>query len=482
MSVLADLQPARVFYYFEEICRIPHGSRNTKAISDYIVGFAREHQLEFIQDALNNVIIVKPASPGYEGSEPIIIQGHMDMVCEKEKGVDIDFEKEGLRLTVDGDFVTAKGTTLGGDDGVAVAFALALLEDDSLPHPRLEVVLTVDEEIGMLGAYDIDLSMLQGRKMLNLDSDEEGHFLTGCAGGMSLHVDLPVHYVVQKGLELRINVTGLQGGHSGSEIHKEHGNADIIMGRILQTVLDHTPMGIVRLAGGLKDNAIPRECSAKLLIPEESRSMAEKLLKKQNATIKNELSGADPDFELEYSFGNVIEGKMLDYDSVNRMVYFLRTVPNGVQNMSQHMSGLVETSLNLGMMELTDESLHMVISLRSSVSSRKEDLKNRVCNIVEMLGGEYDIQGDYPAWEYRKDSAVRETIGQIYRELSGEEPVFEAIHAGLECGIFSEKLPDLDCISFGPANFDIHTPRERLSISSTRRYYQLVTEFLKRSK
>lgn len=482
MSVLADLQPTRVFYYFEEICNIPHGSRNTKAISDYIVDFAKGHRLEYIQDELNNVIIFKPASPGYETSEPVIIQGHMDMVCEKDKGVDIDFEKDGLRLMVDGDFVTAEGTTLGGDDGIAVAFALALLEDDSLQHPRLEVVLTVDEEIGMLGAYDIDLSMLQGRKMLNLDSDEEGHFLTGCAGGMSLNVDLPVHYVVQKGLELRINVTGLEGGHSGAEIHKEHGNADIIMGRILQTVMDHTPMGIVRLAGGLKDNAIPRECTTKLLIPEESQNMVEKLLGKLNTTIKNELSVADPNFELEYSFGNVIEGKMLDYASVNRVVYYLRTVPNGVQHMSQVMSGMVETSLNLGIMELTNESLHTVTSLRSSVSSRKEDLKNRVCNIVEMLGGEYAIEGDYPAWEYKKDSVVRETIGQIYEELSGEKPVFEAIHAGLECGIFSEKIPDLDCVSFGPANFDIHTPKERLSISSTQRYYQLVTEFLKRSK
>lgn len=482
MSVLEHLQPTGVFHYFEEICSIPHGSRNTKAISDYLVNFAREHQLEYIQDSMNNVIIKKKASAGYENSDPIIIQGHMDMVCEKEKGCDIDFEKDGLRLVVDGDFVKAKQTTLGGDDGIAVAFALAILDDDTLCHPPLEVVITVDEEIGMLGAYGIDLSSLKGTKMLNLDSDEEGHFLTGCAGGMSLLTDLPVHYISQKGLELEVRVTGLEGGHSGGEIHKEHGNADILMGRVLECLMAETPLGITKLAGGLKDNAIPRECVASLLIPKESKEAASAILDQLNQTIANELFAADPHAEVSYTFGDVTTQQILDYASVNRIAYYLRTVPNGVMHMSQVMPGLVETSLNLGIMELNESALHMVTSLRSSVSSRKEDLKNRVCNIVEMLGGEYSVEGDYPAWEYKQDSQVRETIGTLYEELFGQAPIFEAIHAGLECGLFSEKIPGLDCVSFGPTNLDIHTPKERLSISSTERYYRLVVEFLKRSK
>lgn len=482
MNLLQDLEPKNVFRYFEEICSIPHGSRNTKQISDYLVSFAKSHNLTYIQDKSNNVIIFKDGSTGYENSAPIILQGHMDMVCEKESGVDIDFEKDGLNLMIDGDFVTAKGTTLGGDDGVAVAFALAILDDDTLAHPPLEVVITVDEEIGMLGAYDIDLSMLKGKKLINIDSDEEGIILTSCAGGMSLVIDLPVNYVVQKGLELRLNINGLLGGHSGAEIHKERANADILMGRVLENIMNLSPMGIVRLAGGLKDNAIVRECSTKLLIPEESRKLIEKNLIKLNDTLRKEFATSDPDLKLEYSFGNVIEGKMLDYASVNRIVYFLRSTPNGVMHMSQVMPGLVETSLNLGIMELTDESLHMVTSIRSSVSSRKEDLKVRVCNLVEMLGGEYSIEGDYPAWEYKPESDLRQVLSKVYEEVAGVAPSFQAIHAGLECGIFSDKIEDLDCVSLGPNNFDIHTPAERLSISSTQLYYKIIVELFKQSK
>lgn len=482
MGVLSNLQPEKVFYYFEEICKIPHGSRNTKQISDYLVSFAKEHNLEYIQDSLNNVIIFKAASDGYENSDPIIIQGHMDMVCEKENGVDIDFETDGLKLLIEDGYVTADGTTLGGDDGVAVAFALAILDDDTLKHPALEVIITVDEEIGLLGAEGIDLSVLKGKKMLNLDSDEDGVFLTSCAGGMSLNVRIPVSYVNQTGLELCIDVTGLQGGHSGGEIHKERGNASIIMGRVLEAIAGSSPMGIVSLAGGLKDNAIPRECKSKLLIPAESKSLVTEILKKMNVTLKKEFAFSDPDLEIQYSFGNEVEEDMLDYASVNKVIYYLRTVPNGVQNMSQVIPGLVETSLNMGIMELTEDALHTLTSVRSSVGSRKEDLKDRVCNIVEMLGGEYEVEGDYPAWEYKATSSIRPIIGDIYKELTGKDARFEAIHAGLECGIFSGKIDDLDCVSFGPENLDIHTPKERLNIASTELYYKLVVTFLERAK
>lgn len=481
MSVLENLQPQKVFHFFEEICNIPHGSRNTKQISDYLVQFAKDRDLTCYQDELNNVIIKKDATAGYEASEPIIIQGHMDMVCEKENDCDIDFEKDGIRLMIDGDFVTADGTTLGGDDGIAVAYALAILDSDDIPHPALEVVITVDEEIGMLGAFDMDLSMLKGHKMLNIDSDVEGHFLTSCAGGMSLIADIPVKRTTQVGLAAEIVLTGLAGGHSGSEIDKEHGNADILMGRVFSALADVTPFGVITMAGGLKDNAIPRECKAAILLPEESLATACDAVKALEAALKNEYIKSDAGIQILVQPMGIQKADILDYASVNRVLCYLRMVPNGILHMSQVMPGLVETSLNLGILELTDEALHTVTSIRSSVSSRKEDVKNRVAMVVELLGGEITIEGDYPAWEYKDKSDVRTEIAAVYKDLFGEEPVFEAIHAGLECGIFSGKIKDLDCVSFGPNNYDIHTPKERLSISSTERMWRLILEFLKRA-
>lgn len=482
MRALENLKPENVFYYFEEIANIPHGSKNTKQISDYLVNFAKERNLEHYQDELNNVVIIKEASEGYESAEPVIIQGHMDMVCEKENGSTIDFEKDGLELYVDDGFVKAKDTTLGGDDGIAVAYALALLDSKELKHPRLEVVITVDEEIGMLGAVDIDLSMLKGHIMLNIDSDVEGEFLTSCAGGMSINSSIPVTRTSQTGLETIITLTGLDGGHSGAEIHKEHGNANILMGRILENIFNELPFGILDIKGGLKDNAIPRECTVTLLIPEEAREDVTRIV---NATAKElaaELSVADPATRIDLSFGKVTEKNVLDYASVNKIILYLRTVPNGVINMSQVITGLVETSLNLGILELKDNELSTLTSIRSSVATRKDDLKKRVMNIIEMLGGECEAEGEYPAWEYNDHSTLRPQVVKVYQELFGEEPKLTAIHAGLECGILSDKIPNLDCVSFGPTNYDIHTPKERLSISSTERYWNFLVKFLEEAK
>lgn len=482
MMLYEKLYPQRVFYYFEQIAAIPHGSRNTKAISDYLVQFAKEHNLIWHQDACNNIVMIKEASEGYESAEPIIIQGHMDMVCEKEKDVEIDFEKDGLKLYVDGDFLMAEGTTLGGDDGIAVAYALALLESDQLAHPKLEVVITVDEEIGMLGADAIDLSMLTGHTMLNIDSDVEGSFLTGCAGGMSVNVTLPVKRVKQTGQKILITMTGLEGGHSGSEIDKEHGNANILMGRVLRTLFEATPFGIITLAGGLKDNAIPRECAAELLVPCENVNLAKEIVDSLSAELKKEFIVADPAVRIEFEDLGKAEADILDFASVSRVIFYLRSVPNGVQNMSQVMHGLVETSLNLGIMELKEDALYTVTSIRSSVGTRKADLLDRVTGVVELLGGEAEVEGDYPAWEYKQDSALRPQIAKVYEKLYGKEPVFETIHAGLECGLLSDKIKDLDCVSFGPDNFDIHTPKERLSISSTGRVWDFIVEFLRQAK
>lgn len=482
MMLSEELYPQRVFYYFEQIAAIPHGSRNTKAISDYLVDFAKEHNLVWYQDENNNVVIVKEASAGYEAAEPIIIQGHMDMVCEKEKGVDIDFEKDGLKLYIDGDFLKAEGTTLGGDDGIAVAYALALLDSQEIAHPKLEVVITVDEEIGMLGAEAIDLSMLTGHTMLNIDSDVEGSFLTGCAGGMAVNVTLPIKRVMQSGEKVALTITGLEGGHSGSEIDKEHGNANILMGRLLRALFEETPFGIISLAGGLKDNAIPRECVTELLVPQENVNLVKEIADKLDIELKKEFMTADPSVRIEFEDLGKKEENILDFGSVSRVTFYLRSVPNGVQHMSQVMHGLVETSLNLGIMELKEDALHTVTSIRSSVGTRKADLLDRVTAIVELLGGEAEVEGDYPAWEYKQDSSLRPQIAKVYKQLYGKDPVFETIHAGLECGLLSEKIKNLDCVSFGPDNFDIHTPKERLSISSTGRVWDFIVEFLRQAK
>lgn len=482
MMLSEKLYPQRVFYYFEQIAAIPHGSRNTKAISDYLVNFAKEHNLVWYQDENNNVVIVKEASAGYEAAEPIIIQGHMDMVCEKEKGVDIDFEKDGLKLYIDGDFLKAEGTTLGGDDGIAVAYALALLDSQEIAHPKLEVVITVDEEIGMLGAEAIDLSMLTGHTMLNIDSDVEGSFLTGCAGGMAVNVTLPIKRVMQSGEKVALTITGLEGGHSGSEIDKEHGNANILMGRLLRALFEETPFGIISLAGGLKDNAIPRECVTELLVPQENVNLVKEIADKLDIELKKEFMTADPSVCIEFEDLGKKEESILDFGSVSRVIFYLRSVPNGVQHMSQVMHGMVETSLNLGIMELKEDALHTVTSIRSSVGTRKADLLDRVTAIVELLGGEAEVEGDYPAWEYKQDSSLRPQIAKVYKQLYGKDPVFETIHAGLECGLLSEKIKNLDCVSFGPDNFDIHTPKERLSISSTGRVWDFIVEFLRQAK
>lgn len=482
MMLSEELYPQRVFYYFEQIAAIPHGSRNTKAISDFLVNFAKEHNLVWYQDENNNVVIVKEASAGYEAAEPIIIQGHMDMVCEKEKGVDIDFEKDGLKLYIDGDFLKAEGTTLGGDDGIAVAYALALLDSQEIAHPKLEVVITVDEEIGMLGADAIDLSMLTGHTMLNIDSDVEGSFLTGCAGGMAVNVTLPIKRVMQSGEKVALTITGLEGGHSGSEIDKEHGNANILMGRLLRALFEETPFGIISLAGGLKDNAIPRECVTELLVPQENVNLVKEIADKLDIELKKEFMTADPSVCIEFEDLGKKEESILDFGSVSRVIFYLRSVPNGVQHMSQVMHGMVETSLNLGIMELKEDALHTVTSIQSSIGTRKADLLDRVTAIVELLGGEAEVEGDYPAWEYKQDSSLRPQIAKVYKQLYGKDPVFETIHAGLECGLLSEKIKNLDCVSFGPDNFDIHTPKERLSISSTGRVWDFIVEFLRQAK
>ena len=479
MSVLDHLEPRGVFRFFEELCAIPHGSTHTKAISDWCVAFAEARGLEHWQDAANNVVIIGKATPGYENAETIILQGHLDMVCEKAADCEKDMTREGLDLAIDGDYVYAKGTTLGGDDGIAVAMALAILDDASIPHPRIEAVFTTDEEIGMVGAEAMDMSALKGRKLLNIDSEVEGILTVSCAGGNMSLCTLPVSRAAFAGTALSVTVDGLRGGHSGVEIDKGRANASVLCGRVLWEIGRKTDMRLVSVAGGLKDNAIPAAATAQVVVADEqaARAAASDL----ERALQNEFRVTDPAVRVTVQAAKNTETPM-DEDSTARAVCVLTCMPNGIQTMSADIAGLVQTSLNLGVLNTRSDCLQASFCVRSSVATEKEMLKNRLVCLMEQLGGTVTFAGDYPAWEYKADSALRELMTAVFREQYGRDPKIEAIHAGLECGLFSGKLPGLDCVSIGPDMHDIHTPRERLSIASTQRVWKYVLEVLKRSK
>ncbi len=476
--VLQDIDYKKIFYYFEEISKIPRGSGNCKEISDYLADFAKSRGLFFRQDEAFNIIIKKPASPGYEGCPALILQGHMDMVCEKVKESNHDFLKDGLKLYVEEDFLAAKDTTLGGDDGIAVAYALAILEDDSLLHPPLEVVITTDEEVGLLGASALDTSDLEGKYMINIDSENEDTLLVSCAGGMTSHCAIPVALERKAGKKLTVTVKGLLGGHSGAEIDKNRVNADILLGRLLYDLRKQS-FDIISLQGGLKQNAIPREASAELLVKEEDSYQVLNEVKFLAEKYKNECRSNEPDLAVVTVQGEEKEYACLDADSRQRILCMLMDTPNGIQVMSPNIEGLVESSLNLGELYYADGAYHFVYGVRSSQASYKFYMSDKLCALTRQLGGSYSYDGEYPGWEYKKDSRLREIYGAACQEMFGRPVKIEAIHAGLECGILAEKMGDMDIISIGPDMKNIHTTEERLSISSTKRLYDLLCRVLK---
>ncbi len=477
MRKLAGLEPAKVFEFFEELCHIPHGSGNTRAISDYLVAFARKRGLRFTQDQLNNVIIFKDGSCGYENHFPVILQGHMDMVCEKDENCNLDMETQGLDITHDDAWVFANGTALGGDDGIALAYALALLDDDSIAHPPLECVFTVDEETGMEGATGIDLSCLKGRTLINIDSEEEGIFTVSCAGGARGTISLPVSRRAVYGPCVKLTVDGLQGGHSGVEIHKKRANANKVMGEFLSRIQQLMPLCLTKLSGGSKDNAIPRSCTVMLVAMgshiERINAVAEQLQKE----VREQYD--EPDAVI---FGDDVDafgGNALSTQDTAKVIGLLCAAPNGVQAWSIDIPGLVQTSLNLGIAQLKKDTLKLTFAVRSSVNLEKQELLNQLKQLAQFNDAIYSQMGEYPAWEYRKDSPLRDTMVRIYQNLFGSAPKVVAIHAGLECGILSEKLPGLDCVSIGPNMQDIHTSRERLEIASVARTWRFLLEVLK---
>ena len=473
---LAGLEPASVFGYFEKICSIPHGSRNTKAISDYLVSFAVEHGIRYEQDELNNVLMYQEGTCGYEGHAPVILQGHMDMVCEKDADCPINMDTDGLNIDHDGEWIFAHGTTLGGDNGIAVAYILALLADKTIPHPPLECIITVDEEIGMEGAAGVQLGNFQSRTMINLDSEDEGVFTVSCAGGARSTIHMPVQRRVVYGPCVKLTVEGLRGGHSGVEIHKNLANANKVMGEFLGRIQKIMPLCITKLSGGAKDNAIPRSCEATLIPLGINVERLNDIAQQLQSEIRE--SYDEPYAIVRGDNVDALGGNALTTECTAKVIALLNAAPNGVQTMSQDIEGLVQTSLNLGVMFL-DEELTLTFAVRSSVNAEKVDLLKHLGELAVFYEGTTSEMGDYPAWEYKKDSRLRNTMVDTFCRMFGKEPEVVAIHAGLECGLLSEKLPGLDCVSIGPDMQDIHTSREKLSIASTKRTWEFLLEVLK---
>ena len=477
MSVLGHLQPASVFSWFEELCKIPHGSGNTAAISDFCVRFAKERGLRVHQDAVGNVIIYKPATPGYEAAPTVILQGHLDMVAEKAPGCTLDMEKEPLQLRVDGDWVSAEGTTLGGDDGIAVAMALAVLDSSDLEHPPLEVVFTIDEETGMDGAIALDGSLLKGRRLLNIDSEEEGILTVSCAGGADSLVDIGLDTHPCDLTAAKFVITGL----AGAEIDKGRASAVVLLGRVLQELFDRVPLRIVSAMSGMKANAIPAHAEAVLALADSDLEKAQAVLSEMQSILRAEYAVADPGITLTLTPAGKAESALTEH-STRRVCAFLCLAPNGVAAMSMDIPGLVQTSDNLGIFRVENGRLTGTFSVRSSVATQKQMLLTRIRLLCEGLDGTATNTSSYPAWEYRRESPLRDVMVKVFAAQYGHEPKVEAIHAGLECGLLSGKLPGLDAVSFGPDLLDIHTPRERMNIPSVARTWQYLTAVLKALK
>ncbi len=479
MGVLSSLEPKKVFQYFEEICSIPHGSRNVKQISDYLVKFAKDRGLKYRQDDLYNVIIWKDGSAGYENSAPVILQGHVDMVAVKTVGCKKDMEKEGLDLEVNGDLISAKETSLGGDDGIAVAYAMAILDDETMAHPPIEAIFTVDEEIGMLGAADIDVSDLKGRLFLNMDSEDEGIFTVSCAGGATVICRLPYEKEQAKLARLDVKIQNFRGGHSGVEIDKGRANANVVMGRILHgaKAVDKD-IRLISIQGGEKDNAIALTCQASIGVSADKAEEVKARVLEIFEIVAAEYRATDPDAEIIVDLLLEEEQAVCTVADTDKVIQALLHMPAGIQRMNPEIDGMVQTSLNLGVLRTTEKNVELSYAVRSSSESEKAFLVEKIEALMELLGGTMELFGDYPGWEYRPESRLRDVLVDAYRELYGKEPVVEGIHAGLECGIFSSKLDDLDAVSLGPQMEGIHTVNEVLSISSVQRTWELVVKTL----
>lgn len=476
--ILAGIEPERVFYYFEEITGIPRPSYKEKAISDYLAGFAKDHSFEYMQDDLGNIIIIRPASDGCEDRDPVIIQCHIDMVCEKEPSCTKDMNSEGLDLFIDGDLIGARDTTLGADNGIGIAIGLALFEDDSLKAPRLELVCTVSEETGMDGAENIDLSGCKAKRFINIDSEEEDAMVLGCAGGGMVEIVLPVERKASGEAVYNLTIEGLLGGHSGSEINKGRANANLLMARLLRKLSQNMDVSLVHMGGGNKSNAIPRRCDAVISISSEDSDALRAIAAQEAADIASIYSQTDPDIcVLVDEAGSASAQKALTPEDTRKVIRLLLSLPNGVVRM-RGTENQVETSLNLGVLKLSEDELSLTYLLRSNVVAAYDALRENMRFMAEGYEADFRVFSEYPAWEFVRDTPLQTAIRDIYRKRNGSDIRSDVIHAGLECGLFVKKLNITDVVSIGPDISGAHTTQERLSVSSTLRVYGLLKELI----
>jgi len=478
--LVCELSPKEVFYYFQKLASIPRGSGNTDQIAEYCMEFASENGLRARRDKANNVILFAEGTPGYERSDPVILQAHLDMVCEKEEGCGLDMEKDGLELCTDGVTVWARGTTLGGDNGIAVAYILAVLASDTIAHPPIEALFTSDEEIGMLGARALDAGDLTAKRLINMDSEEEGVLCVSCAGGVRAHCSIP--FSVERtnralGCAYRIEVSRLLGGHSGVEIHKQRENAVKLLGNVLASASRACTLSLVCASGGGKENAIPKTAQATVCVPLNQAHMLEYSVKEFLILMHHELSTTEPELLITAKPTNMPE-QCMDQESSRRLIFALQQIPDGMQKMSPEIEGMVQTSLNLGTLRTESGHVQLRYLIRSNTASGKQLLLERVTAFVEYLGGSVVMQSDYPAWEYRIKSKLRETMIRTFEEVYNKAPEVTAIHAGLECGILAGKIMDIDMVSFGPTLSDVHTPKESMDVASVRRSWKYLINVL----
>ena len=477
---MTNLKPERVFYYFKQISDVPRGSGNCDGIAHFCKNLAANHNLKYVKDEANTVIIFKDGTAGFENSEPVILQGHTDMVCQKTENATTDFINRGIELFVDGDFLKAKETTLGADNGIAVAMILAILESDNIPHPPIEAVFTSDEEIGLIGAGKLDMGILKAKKMINLDSEEDDTVTVSCAGGCHFLAKTSVEYHEKNGTKITVTLKGLKGGHSGVEINNNRVNADTLAGRFLNHIKHAIDFDIININGGDKDNAIPNKCVIELCVCDVDLFIknAEEYLN----VIKAEISDRESGFTFTFDMGENASYKVLSDEIKNKLIFALTCVPNGVLEMSADIQGLVQTSLNLGVLKIENDILSLHFGLRSNKKSGLLFLVEKLQSFFDSVNWETETNGHYPPWEYKEDSQLREIYKEVYNNYFGKEPKVEAIHAGLECGVFADAIDGIDCISIGPALFDVHTVNEKLSISSTENVFNILLKILEKLK
>lgn len=477
---LLNLEPQKIWFYFNEILQIPRPSKKEEKIAAYLMNFAKVHNLEAKQDEIGNVYIAKPATKGFENMQTVVLQSHLDMVCEKNSDKIHDFENDPIEARIEGEWVKANGTTLGGDDGIGIAASLAILASDDIDHGPIECLFTMDEETGLTGAFALSTDLLKGKILLNLDSEDEGEIFIGCAGGKDTVAELEysTEKVKDNSLAFKLSISGLTGGHSGDDINKGLGNANKLLNRFLWEASANYNIRIADINGGNLRNAIPREAFAIITV---DKNNADKLIadaKKHNETIRFEYRTTEPELKFSAEAAELPANVISNYIQT-KLINALYACPHGVISMSREIANFVETSTNLASVKMKDHKIIITTSQRSSVESAKEDVCNMVASVFHLIGAKV-TQGDgYPGWTPNPDSAILEVAKKSYVKLFNKEPKVLAIHAGLECGLIGEKYPEMDMISYGPTIKGAHSPDERMKIDTVKMFWDFTLDILK---